>query len=222
MFEAESNPNPRPRGQATREEIIATAKRLFSEHGYHATGLSDIQAATGLTKGAFYHHFSSKEDLALAVLENARCEYLDRLITPAMEHPSPAARIAALLDRVLELNSDPAWRNCQMMATLCAELTVETGRLRDAVQQMQRGMMNRWSELIRAAQEAGEIDPKHDPLVWGQWIMQTLMSLVLMRKLGAAQVPPSAIIEQIKRTLLARPTGRSASRSVRKANPKTE
>lgn len=222
MYEADSNPSPRPRGQATRDEIIATAKRLFSEHGYHATGLSDIQAATGLTKGAFYHHFSSKEDLALAVLESARCDYAERLIAPALEDPSPAARIAALLDRILELNSDPAWRNCQMLATLCAELTIETGRLREAVQGMQLKMMDRWADLIRAAQAAGEIDPTHDPKLWGQWIMQTLMSLVLMRKLGAAQVPPRAIIEQIKRTLLARPARRSASRSHRKKSPQPE
>src|SRR5438045_891072 len=82
-----------PRGRDTRHEILSVAKQLFSEFGYHHTGLSDIQAATGLTKGAFYHHFRSKEELALAVLESARSDYAARLFTDPAETQSPGARI---------------------------------------------------------------------------------------------------------------------------------
>ncbi|MBN1509021.1 MAG: helix-turn-helix transcriptional regulator, partial [Sedimentisphaerales bacterium] len=55
---SETNPTTiQSRGQTTKADILQVARQLFSEHGYHKTGIADIQEATGLTKGAFYHHF---------------------------------------------------------------------------------------------------------------------------------------------------------------------
>ena len=50
------------RGRATRADIVNVARRLFSEHGYHQTGISDIQAATGLTKGCLLYTSPSPRD----------------------------------------------------------------------------------------------------------------------------------------------------------------
>lgn len=52
------------RGQDTRTRILDTAQALVLEKGFAATSLDDIIKATGLTKGAFFHHFRSKADLA--------------------------------------------------------------------------------------------------------------------------------------------------------------
>ena len=52
-----------------KQELLDTAMRLFAGKGYDDTSVSDVIAAVGVSKGAFYHHFSSKEDLieALAI-----------------------------------------------------------------------------------------------------------------------------------------------------------
>jgi AcrR family transcriptional regulator len=55
----------------TRERLIAEARRLFRERGYAATSLEQIAEAAGVTKGAIYGHFSSKEDLLTSALEAA-------------------------------------------------------------------------------------------------------------------------------------------------------
>jgi AcrR family transcriptional regulator len=52
-----------PRGQETRERILATALRLFAERGYGAVGLEEIAEQTGVTKGAVYYWFADKDDL---------------------------------------------------------------------------------------------------------------------------------------------------------------
>lgn len=52
----------------SRSRLIATARVLFLEKGYSATSVNDIAAGVGVTKGSFFHHFSSKEELALEVL----------------------------------------------------------------------------------------------------------------------------------------------------------
>ncbi|MFC0296422.1 TetR/AcrR family transcriptional regulator [Geobacillus jurassicus] len=51
-----------------RVRFIETAMKLFAEKGYHATSIQDLVEAWGISKGAFYHHFASKEELLLAVL----------------------------------------------------------------------------------------------------------------------------------------------------------
>lgn len=195
----------RQRGQATRKDIIGVARRLFSEHGYHNTGIADIQQATGLTKGAFYHHFRSKEELALAILDVAQADYAKHLIGPAMARSSPGDRLEALLDGAVELNSRPEWCNCQMMVTLCAELTASNGRLREAVQEMQLGLFEVWRSQIAEARDAGQLDESIDPETAAQWVMSTMAGLLLARKLGTARVAPEAIIQMMKHALLSKP-----------------
>ena len=73
----------------TRERLLGEARRLFRERGYAATTLEQIAEAAGVTKGAIYGHFSSKEDLLISAIE----------ATPV---PAPAW-LAALNDRSLPL-----------------------------------------------------------------------------------------------------------------------
>lgn len=57
------------RALVTREKILQEATRLFTVKGYHDTKLDEIVRATGMTSGAFFHHFHTKEELAFAVLD---------------------------------------------------------------------------------------------------------------------------------------------------------
>jgi len=59
-----------------REELIDCAQRLFLAQGYEKTTINEVIAATGLSKGAFYHHFRSKEDLLEAITERIARESL--------------------------------------------------------------------------------------------------------------------------------------------------
>lgn len=57
------------RAEATRSAIIRAAAEMFDRYGYGSTRLSDILTHARVTKGALYFHFSSKEELAFAVLQ---------------------------------------------------------------------------------------------------------------------------------------------------------
>jgi TetR/AcrR family transcriptional repressor of nem operon len=57
------------KGEATRERILETAESLFLARGYAGTSIDDILRSTGLTKGGFFYHFSSKAVLSMAVVE---------------------------------------------------------------------------------------------------------------------------------------------------------
>lgn len=64
------------KGTETRERILAAAEPLILRRGFTGTSLDDIVKATRLTKGAFFHHFKDKADLARALVERyARNDY---------------------------------------------------------------------------------------------------------------------------------------------------
>lgn len=58
------------RAKATKVSIVEGAAAVFEEIGYGNTSLSSVAERAGVTKGALYFHFKSKEDLALAVIES--------------------------------------------------------------------------------------------------------------------------------------------------------
>ncbi|MFD3537573.1 ScbR family autoregulator-binding transcription factor [Streptomyces sp. NPDC058664] len=63
----------------TRRAILESAAAVFAEHGYERTTIGEILVRAGVTKGALYFHFASKEDLAVGVLD---AQMLDEPLTP--------------------------------------------------------------------------------------------------------------------------------------------
>jgi len=80
-----------PRSEVTRRKIVDAAVELFNDVGYANTGLGDIVERAGLTKGALYHHFNSKEALAVAIIDEGSAiliktfEGICRSSAPALE-----------------------------------------------------------------------------------------------------------------------------------------
>lgn len=56
------------RSEATRNHILEAARHLFSKYGYDATGVAEICEAAGVSKGAFYHHFPTKQAVFMELL----------------------------------------------------------------------------------------------------------------------------------------------------------
>lgn len=85
------------RSEETRAHILAAAGGLFARYGYEAASVAEICSTAGVSKGAFYHHFSSKQMLFLALLEDwlGSIEKELRLLQPAGDIPTALAEIAA-------------------------------------------------------------------------------------------------------------------------------
>jgi TetR/AcrR family transcriptional repressor of nem operon len=85
---------PRTRDpEKTRERILDAAQALILDHGYGATTVDAVVNRAGITKGAFFHHFGSKSDLARALVE--RYALLDK------QH------LEAQMERAAKLATDP-------------------------------------------------------------------------------------------------------------------
>ncbi len=80
------------KGEKTRDHILKTSRALLVANGFHNTTISDIIKATGVKKGNLYYHFASKEDIGLAVLEDAKEEFF-HFLAHSFQGESAAARV---------------------------------------------------------------------------------------------------------------------------------
>ncbi len=112
----------------TRQHIIDVASRQFRGHGVAAVGLAGIMSDAGLTNGAFYTHFDSKEDLVQAVLAKALDRREDRLRAVAADN---AGLETMIRDYLSPRHRDRADDGCPT-AALVAEVARHPKATRDA------------------------------------------------------------------------------------------
>jgi AcrR family transcriptional regulator len=63
----------------TRDDILKASARIFSQQGFHAASMQDIADAVSLQKASLYHHFPSKQDILVALLDRALDIIIERL-----------------------------------------------------------------------------------------------------------------------------------------------
>ena len=73
------------RSARTRSALLRSARTLFAERGFADTGREEIAARAGVTRGALYHHFASKTEVAAAVVAEIEEELVQRVVAAALE-----------------------------------------------------------------------------------------------------------------------------------------
>jgi TetR/AcrR family transcriptional repressor of nem operon len=93
------------KSEATRLEILQKSFELIYAKGYQNTSIDDILATTRLTKGAFYYHFKSKDEMGLAIINELMKPVLNRsLIQPLMNASDPSKAIYDMMYGLLMEN----------------------------------------------------------------------------------------------------------------------
>jgi len=106
---------PKPRSDSTpkRDHLIATAFRLFYRDGYRAVGIDTILAEAKLAKMTLYHHFASKDELIVAVLEQRSALVNEKVQAVLREAgPSPRKRLLAYFARYEAFFSSKEFNGC--------------------------------------------------------------------------------------------------------------
>jgi AcrR family transcriptional regulator len=96
--------------EATYEALLDSAAACFFESGYAATSLDAVAKRARVTKGAIYHHFASKRDLFMAVLERQEENQARTITLAATAAADPWSAIVAAFDAFLETLSDPVYQ----------------------------------------------------------------------------------------------------------------
>lgn len=150
------------RAERTRAAILEAAAVAFAEGGYDGVSMNDLVRASGLTKGAFYFHFPSKDELALAAFRTKQVELVTRVGEATAGAATASERLRGLLvHRARLLREDPSLR---IVARLGAELNVRSGPGSEYAT-FQRLALDLLRGLIEEGQLSGEfragLDPSH-------------------------------------------------------------
>ncbi|HTF48901.1 MAG TPA: TetR family transcriptional regulator [Pseudonocardia sp.] len=132
-------------GDGTRREVLVrAATRLFAERGYQGVGIEEIGAAAGISGPSIYHHFASKSQLLIAVLERGGGRLRSDLRRTLSTVQDPAAALAALLHSYIGF--------AMVNSSLVELLIIEVDQLPDEwrrVRQAQRNYVAEWVRLLR-------------------------------------------------------------------------
>src|SRR3990167_4031042 len=106
---------------STREQIIEAADRLFYEKGFEATSFADISPAVNLSRGNFYYHFQTKDEILDAVIALRMANTRKMLDAWETEDRAPAARIRCFVHILIANRAKIMLYGCPV-GTLCHEL----------------------------------------------------------------------------------------------------
>jgi AcrR family transcriptional regulator len=95
------------RGQATRDQLVAIARRLFAERGYEGASVEAVLRESGASRGALYHHFSSKQALFEAALESVEADIARETAAAARDAADAVAALRAGCLAWVRLAGDP-------------------------------------------------------------------------------------------------------------------
>ena len=102
-------------GQATRAALIDVATDLFATNGYDATAIPTVLAAAGVSRGALYHHFESKEALFEAVLKSVEAQAMVKVTRAARDAGDPLDGLRRGCAAYLAMCRDPVVRQISLI-----------------------------------------------------------------------------------------------------------
>lgn len=172
--------NNAQRSTITRSAILDAATRLFARDGYDTTGVAEICETAGVSKGAFYYHFESKEAVFLELIDSwlkALEATLQEVTAQAETVPDGLLDMAGMVQQVFE-------NNRQFMG-LFLELWTHASRnekVRLATLAPYRRYQDIFASLIQRGIDEGTIAPV-DPAAAGQMLLSLSSGLFLQASL---------------------------------------
>lgn len=94
-------------GEETRARLLALARELFADHGHAGVALLDLCNRAGVTRGALYHHFASKDDLFRAVCADVATDLSARVRAAAGTQPTALERLRVGCEAFLDACTEP-------------------------------------------------------------------------------------------------------------------
>jgi len=141
----------RKRSKSSRNELLMAATQLFWEKGYAETRMHDVLVLAGVSTGAMYHHFRSKEELLLGVLDRLTENLVSVLLAPVWEkEKDPIERIFRLLGKYREAIVGSKFSFSSPVGRLAMEISPEMVEAHKKI----AANFESWSSSVRKCLEA--------------------------------------------------------------------
>jgi TetR/AcrR family transcriptional repressor of nem operon len=198
------------KGVKTRRRIVGHATQLIHDKGYRGTTIDDIIKAAGVTKGSFYFHFSSKEELGYAVIDNASSFVLEGIREAFQQKDlNPYQRLELMLRGVQGLVEETQCTHGCILGNLALELSHSNDGFRRKLAEV----FSAWSDYIaaelEAMKEAGGLPQDLDTAAYADFMVSALEGGIMMSKVSLDPSPMRNSIDLILKQLNEMTAGRN-------------
>jgi AcrR family transcriptional regulator len=146
-----------PRGQRTRDSLVAAARKVFERDGFLDARITDISEAAGVAHGTFYTYFDSKEEAFREVILSLQIEMLGREAAEPIPHDDPWRSIEVANDRYLE-----SYRRHSRLMVTWEQVATFNPEMTGLLHESKLAFVSRAQRTIERLQDEGWADPAID------------------------------------------------------------
>ena len=169
----------------TREKIIDTTRRLIQTRAYHGFSFQDIADNVGIKKASLYHHFRSKDDVAIEVLRTSVEAIKDEALKVADKPASDRLEKYLTMARTTQGAGERMCPGCSFAAILDAVSPAVQGE----VQHFIRFHLDLLETILGEGREAGEFHFERSPKAEAEYLFSSIQGAITIARLtGSAKV----------------------------------
>ncbi|HUB18615.1 MAG TPA: TetR/AcrR family transcriptional regulator [Acidobacteriaceae bacterium] len=184
----------------SKTRLLDAALGVVREKGYQATRVEDICEAAALTKGSFFHHFKSKEELALAMLDHFKVQSETLFASaPHQRFTDPLDRLLAYIDFRRELLQGEVTQFTCLVGTMVQEVYTTHPRLREACE---RGITRHAAAIepdIAAAMEKYHVHGNWTPESLALYTQAVLQGAFILAKARGGPEVARTMVDHLRR-----------------------
>jgi TetR/AcrR family transcriptional repressor of nem operon len=180
----------------TRSRILQTARTLYSAHGCDTTTLEDIITAAGITKGAFYHYFKSKESLCEAVMDQVIEDY-QQLAATLNNDAEPIDQLREMITKLARLNASGEWVNCRLVLRLSADCHQSHPQVQRRLRDFWHWETSFFEELITRCIAAGQLNSRLDAKTQTHLLLAVMAGAISLNRMEPSEPLLSVLCESV-------------------------
>lgn len=180
---------------ATKQRLVAVGLRLMLERGYHAIGVQEILSEARVPKGSFYHHFASKEEFALQVIDayQSRVRELLEVTLSDRRHP-PLDRVRNFFTGVREAYEAEGYLGC-FLGALGQELSGTSEVFRRKIDGCLDSIAAAHAVCLEEARVRGDLPSTCDPRLTAELLVNAWEGAALRSRLRRDARPLDEVLD---------------------------
>lgn len=180
---------------ATKERLLEAGLGMLLRHGYNDLGIQALLEETGTPKGSFYHHFRSKEDFALQVIDRYMVE-VHQGLDLSLGNPSlpPLERVRRFFELSRDKYREEGYLGC-LLGGVGQELSGVNEVFRRKIETCFAGIAERIADCLEEARRQGDLPPERDPRRLADLLVDCWEGAALRSRLRGDPAPLEAMLD---------------------------
>lgn len=162
------------------DEVLTRAMQTFWSHGFEATSMQDLVAATGVNRASLYATYGDKRELFLASLRKYDGEVRRRMLADLAQSGTAAGAIAGLFDKFIGQAREPQGNWGCFMVNSALELAAHDSEIAEMVNAAQDEIEAFFLAMIRKGQQQGEFAPSRDAAQLARQALAAMLGMLVM------------------------------------------